>query len=232
MPSESRSKVLITGCGRSGTRYIVALLIKHGLDVRHEELGRDGVASWTMAVDSTRTPWGPGRRGRTFDNVFHQVRSPLKVIPSMAEFKDRSWRYICKWIPCEIDEPPLLRAAKYWYHWNVHAEKIAQWRYRVEDFKEVYPEFCARLGITADHALLEALATDINTRSHGRLLHLYDELCLKLGLYPVQAIRTLLSRAERKEAKPERLTWPVLENLDAPLTRLIQAKAQEYGYVT
>jgi hypothetical protein len=100
----------------------------------------------------------------------------------------------------------------------------------VEDFKDVYPEFCGRLGITADHALLEALATDINTRSHGRLLHLYDELCLKLGLYPVKAIRTLLSRGERTEAKPERLTWPALEDLDTGLARSIAAKAREYGY--
>jgi len=229
--SDRRRRILITGCGRSGTRYVVALLVKHGLDVRHEDVGRDGVASWCMAVDSRSTPWGPPRRDYDFEHTFHQVRAPLRAIPSMIGFKDRSWRYIAEWCPCPVDDPPLLRAAKYWYYWNLEAEKVSQWRYRIEDFRDVYPEFCARLGIVASQETLDALATDINTRSQGRLLHLYDELCLKIGLYPGERIRGWLS-FESREAKPksEPLTWDRLRELDAGLCESIRAKAEEYGY--
>ena len=204
-------------------------MTKHGLDVRHEQIGRDGVASWCMAVDSERTPWGPARRECEFVQIYHQVRSPLKAIPSMTALKEQSWRYICEWIPCDIDEPPLLRSAKYWYYWNVHAEKIAHWRYRIEDFRNVYPEFCDRLGIVANQAVLDALATDINTRSFGWLLHLYDELCLKFRMYPNETARALLSKRDSKP-KQDALTWDKLADLDAELARLIRSKAVEYGY--
>jgi hypothetical protein len=222
---------LITGCGRSGTRYTAALLSKHGLDVRHEEVGLDGVASWCMAVNSERTPWGPARHEYEFEHIFHQVRSPLKAIPSMLALKGRSWRYICAWTPCRLDEPPLLRAAKYWYYWNIHSEKIAQWRYRIEDFRRVYPEFCDRLGIPANPTVIDSLATDINTRSYGRALHLYDEACLKLGLSPSKTIRALLAKRET-ESKYAVLTWSALEGLDTDLALLIKTKAAQYGYAT
>jgi hypothetical protein len=226
-----RRRVLITGCGRSGTRYTVALLDKHGLDVRHEEIGRDGAVSWCMAVDSERTPWGPPRREYQFEHIFQQVRSPLKAIPSMLAMNERSWRYICEWIPCVLDEAPILRAAKYWYYWNLHAEKIAQWRYRIEDFRHVYPEFCDRLGIRANATALDSLATNINTRSYGRALHLYDEACLKLGVSPSRTIRALLSQRV-SESKRAELTWSELEGLNAELALSIKIKAEQYGYVT
>lgn len=229
LPDKRSAKVLITGCGRSGTRYVVALLRMHGLDVRHEQLGRDGTASWCMAVDSARTPWGPARRECEFRLIFHQVRSPLPAIQSMTALKEESWRYIGEWIPCDLRDPPLLRSAKYWYYWNSHAERIAGWRYRIEDFRDIYPEFCDRLGISPDPVFLDILPRDINTRSHGWLLHVYDELCLRVGRCPSNTIRTWLSR-QQPQAALAQLTWDELTELDAELSRSISAKALEYGY--
>jgi hypothetical protein len=184
-----------------------------------------------MAVDSVSTPWGPARREYEFEHIFHQVRSPLKAIPSMQALKEPSWRYICQWTPCRLDEPPILRAAKYWYYWNLHAEKIAQWRYRIEDLRYVYYEFCHRLGIPANPTVLDSLATDINTRAYGRALHLYDEACLKVGVSPSGTMRALLSR-RKTESQDARFTWSVLEALDAELARLVKTKAAQYGYPT
>lgn len=42
--------LLITGCGRSGTHFTARLLQEIGLDVGHETLGKDGVASWKHIV--------------------------------------------------------------------------------------------------------------------------------------------------------------------------------------
>ena len=136
-------RLLVTGCGRSGTKYTAELLQKLGLDVRHEEMGADGISTWCMAVDSEDSPWGGGRRNIRFDARLHQVRHPLRVIPSLTTFTAPSWDFIAQHIPCAADEPILIRAAKYWYYWNLEAEKIATWRYRIETLPNVFQEFCS-----------------------------------------------------------------------------------------
>ena len=58
-----KKKLLVTGCGRSGTLYITSYFQKLGLDVRHENpippngvMGNDGMLSWYMAVDDPNPP--------------------------------------------------------------------------------------------------------------------------------------------------------------------------------
>ena len=135
-------KLLITGCARSGTTYISKFLQNCGLDVPHEVTGEFGCISWMMAADDCFAPWGEGSLGYEFDLVFHQVRNPLKCISSvMINQPNLTWDYICKHVP-EIDilEPIIQRCAKYWYYWNLLAEKKADWTYRIEDLEQVIGE--------------------------------------------------------------------------------------------
>ena len=157
-------RCLITGCGRSGTKYMALLLSAVGLDIRHETMGKDGIASWLLATDSTYLDYGPSRRHFRFGTILHQARDPLASISSMQTIQTSSWRYICRHIPCSLDEPLLLRCAKYWRDWNLKAESIATWRYRIEDFERVWDELCARLRIPADRAALASVPRTINTR--------------------------------------------------------------------
>ena len=76
-------KVLVTGCGRSGTGYMCTFLKASGLDVHHEYMGADGSVSWLMGATVDKAPWGPLAKGFHFEHVFHQVRNPLKVIQSL-----------------------------------------------------------------------------------------------------------------------------------------------------
>ena len=46
---DQRSPWLVTGCGRSGSHNLEALLLKSGLDVKHEFIGKDGAVSWPHA---------------------------------------------------------------------------------------------------------------------------------------------------------------------------------------
>lgn len=82
--------LLITGCGRSGTTYISAVLQEFGLDVRHECYGADGICSWPMTVVDDDLPWKwlpPGRnKDMKFTHILHQVRHPLKVIASFYTY--------------------------------------------------------------------------------------------------------------------------------------------------
>ncbi len=173
--------LLITGCGRSGTTYIAKLLTSAGLNIGHERLGSYGCASWVMAVDDVVTPNGPGKKGIHFQHIFHQVRHPLNVIASTETMNQNSWEYICKHIPqIKMEDPLPVRCAKYWLYWNLEAEKIAEWRYLIEDIDTVFLEMSARLGIHFDSKSLENTSRKTNTRSWHRMLN-WNQLRTEIG---------------------------------------------------
>lgn len=171
-PSKFKTKkpiryLLITGCARSGTHYITQVLNLCGLKLRHERGGEDGMVSWLMAAKSGRTPFGPGGNKFQFVHIFHQVRDPLKSIASICKEPRESWEYICKHVPeINIFDPLLVRAAKYYYYWNLMAEKKAEWTYRIEDLENVFDKMSKILGITLDKTAVDKVPKNIATRGY------------------------------------------------------------------
>ena len=157
--------LLVVGCARSGTTYIAKVLKKCGWKINHERVKRDGAVSWEMVFDTKQVPWGSPQKGRKFAHTFHQVRHPLFTISSVyhAELPE-SWEYVMEHIP-EItpNDSPLVRAAKYWYYWNLEAEKISEWTYRIEDIDQVFEEFERRVGKRIDRAALTRVPRNVNT---------------------------------------------------------------------
>ena len=100
--------LLITGVGRSGTRFAAKTLTARGYDVAHDDArcGRVGAASWPLAIreGTYRLPnfatinsgfRGPNPRWR-FRRVFHQTRDPLRTVLSRANsvgMMVSPWRY-------------------------------------------------------------------------------------------------------------------------------------------
>jgi hypothetical protein len=220
--------LLVTGCGRSGTKYISFVLRRLGLDVPHERLGHDGASGWTLAGPPAGRPYGPVGVVR-FAQVFHQVRHPLHAIPSATTFGAESWSYICANTVCSPAEPVLVRAARYWLAWNERVERIATWRYRIEALPEEFAEFCERLGRDADPSALSRVPTDVNTRRKGRALHLAEELLERLHLDMPTSVRAALMRASG-EARVTPMRWQDVERADPDLAIRVRAKAHEYGY--
>lgn len=223
---QAELKVLVTGCGRSGTKFTALLLQRLGLDVRHEKLGRDGIAAWPLAVRTPTTPWGPAVAPERFGEIFHQVRHPLAVIRSVVTFKPDSWTYVYAHTSASAADPLVLRGAKYWLEWNEHAERIATWRYRIEDVAAVFDELCERLDVTADWSALERLPADTNTRRYGRVFHYYDEISARLRL---RRVETVAHAVARPQERPE-VSWSTVERLDPRLAARVRAKAETYGY--
>ena len=221
-------RVLITGCGRSGTKYIAGVLQGLGLDVPHEDLGADGAAVWTMVVDSVTAPSGVGRRGLRFGTIIHQVRHPLRVIPSVTTFKRRSWAFIEQHIDCPASDPPLIRAAKYWALWNERAERLAEWTYRVEQLPAVFDEFCRRVGVPADPSVLDRVSTKVNSR-RGMLLRQVQRLFDKYELaLPTRVLHVLYNERASYVRMP--FTWGELETHAPEWSERIKAQARRYGY--
>lgn len=162
--------LLIIGCARSGTTYITKVLQNCGYKIGHEHFKHDGACSWEMVVDTKKVPWGKGRNGRRFGHIFHQVRQPLKVISSLyATEPPKSWKFILKHIP-EIHENDthLVKCAKYWYYWNLKAEKQAEWTYRIEDIDLIWSEFERRCERKLDRTEFPSIPRDVNTRGPHR----------------------------------------------------------------
>ena len=215
-----RRKLLITGCGRSGTLYASEVWRTQGLDVRHEnpsppngEMGKDGIASWYMAVNDPDPPFGPSAAGYEFDFIIHQVRHPLAVIASVAQFvlKDPLSRdYIERNAPearlsaQEKLMPPkarlILQGARYWYCWNLLAQKKADVTIQVESLPGRLESLCRLLGIS----YRPGAADLISRTTHGRYLYTG-------GAYWVT-------------------TFEDIERFDSALCRNIKDLATAYGY--
>jgi hypothetical protein len=218
-------RLLITGCGRSGTKYISFVCRRLGVDVRHERLGRDGIASWTM---ETRR-FGPPNGAVRFEHVFQQVRHPLPVIASVRSFEPASWEFISRHIRCPPDAPVELRGARYWLGWNELAERVAEWRYRIEDIDNQLEEFCARIGASFDSTALRRVPRNVNTREHGRIFHRAEELFERLTVDMPEIVRATLA-VNRAPEVGGRLEWADLEALDPELAFRVRTKAASYGY--
>jgi hypothetical protein len=219
--SLKNKKLRIIGCGRSGTRYSASIFRGLGLDILHEldtpgpeNNGSDGISSWFLAVDDLNPPNGPTDIGYDFKFTLHQVRHPLLVIASFAQFilkeGTRSPEFIEKHIPglrAELDTGELtlkqkliLQAARYWYEWNLLAEKKATETVRLEELDQYLPDICHELGIDFDPDILHQISRKTNERQ--RYL----------------------------EEAPWVISWEDLENLDPYLTEKIKTLASHYGY--
>jgi len=150
-------RVLITGCGRSGTLYVVEALGQVGLRFGHEVFGADGVVDWHGLTDAS-----------LYDVILHQVREPLKTIGSCHTCAPYSWDFICQHEPRILPSDSLiLKCMKYWLFWNEQAEKVARWTYRVEDFGNQIGRILALFGRIVDPVLLTKINA-INKQTHTR----------------------------------------------------------------
>jgi hypothetical protein len=185
--------LLITGCARSGTGYISQVLTRAGLDIRHEQIGKDGTSAWVMVAPSEKTPWGPGRKNIRFIHIFHQVRDPLKTISSVFSTEPpASWQYIMEYVPQILPEDSkTVKAAKYWYYWNLKAAELAEWTYRIEDIREVWGEMQYRLGKNLDMSVLDHVSKKANTRGNHMRDFTWEDLRKELEPNLYRNIRAL-----------------------------------------
>jgi 2-polyprenyl-3-methyl-5-hydroxy-6-metoxy-1,4-benzoquinol methylase len=117
---------MITAHPRSGTMYIAHLLQASGVDMRHEQLGKDGIVSWQHICNNEYKV--------DCDTVIHQVRHPLKVIASTAyTLSSPAFPFIFDCIGQPPNPHPLAVAMWTWIEWNKLIEKRAKCRFRIED---------------------------------------------------------------------------------------------------
>ena len=217
-------KIAVTGTGRSGTNFFAAVLSELGKDVRHEEMGEDGIASWCLVADVSNAVYGPG--GAALNENFlvgHQVRHPLKTIGSLTTFNKTSWRYISENSP-ELPNKIMHRAMAHWLDWNSRAVDIASFTWKLENMEGSAPEILEALGWgVSDDVWAEAYikakhgANSGSTRANDSLFN------HRVG--PITQWRRI---KYNKRKSP--VTWDELRAIDSDLTQEIQDFAYSLGY--
>lgn len=156
-----RKKLLVLGTGRCGTMFTAHAMRVAGVKLLHEKVGEDGTVSHYFVTDSDwypMAPWqkkeqkkhvGERRDDFVFNNIFHIVRNPLRVIPSMTKiFGSVTWCFYEEngLIPTGIKDP-ILRAMHLWLNHNTEAMKQATITFQVEKYEQVWPTLMKKLGM-------------------------------------------------------------------------------------
>lgn len=134
--------LIITGCQRSGTAYIAAVVTACGHWCSHERVFSD-LREPVPRPETVEASWAAAPRLSTLDaHVVHQVRHPLAVIASSmarSTFAGKM-RPSARWayeqhpqIVRDSDRNHLVRAMRFWLEWNLLIEPHARHRWRVED---------------------------------------------------------------------------------------------------
>ena len=145
-------QALITGTGRSGTRFMCVLLRKVGLNFSHDNdvdcgkfPGELGAVSWYHAFRQHQ----PRFHGNiSFNRILHLVRDPVKAILSRAHTNLTFVQSVVaqRHLPFRNDEMnhvasletlPLKRRLTYctrhWVILNSFVEKFSRWRSKIEE---------------------------------------------------------------------------------------------------
>ncbi|MBF0621561.1 MAG: hypothetical protein HQL54_06500 [Magnetococcales bacterium] len=203
---------LITGYGRSGTHYTSRILQALGVDAPHETEGKDGVTSWKHIVPGTFVVIGKNREqiipDISYDTVIHQVRNPLKVLTSAQTFSESSLCYMEQKLGIDTDSDPkgnalftlfghkkrnhrIRRCMRTWLGWTKRIEQRADWRYRIEDFQEIFPELLSKLGLPVQNLpVLQKEARDSRVGRKGYTQLTWDKL--------KEADKTLAENVEKR----------------------------------
>ena len=181
----SKRRLIVTGCGRSGTQFMAALLNALGIKCRHERIytsdlnpydlldraliearwnGHDAEVSW-LAV-----PFLPVIKDAV---IVHLVRDPLKVLccwnthQLLSKESDIS-RFIKKYVLVCGDGPDIDRNIAYCLYWNrlleTNCAHLLGFRYRVENLAEMGFSDCLKVaGYNISDEDLSAAVSSIPT---------------------------------------------------------------------
>ena len=152
---------VITGTGRSGTRYAAELFTRLGLPCSHQRVFSDSynLSGWKLGWDGKigdssafAAPFVDTLPETTL--IIHQVRDPRLVINSMIEHQhvpgqraksDKGLRFLERHVPRVMSIEGLpARAARFWTEWNLKIEKARDRSnylfHRLEDYSPTFLE--------------------------------------------------------------------------------------------
>lgn len=154
MTESKKSKLLVVATGRSGTHHFASVAQSLGFKIGHETLGEDGISSWCLVAETASAPYGPGRLELNVDEfvIGHQLRNPVKTIPSLVTINKTSWSFITKDAEGRVSKswwtraPIEVKAMWHWLDWNQRADQMADLHWTLDQADQVGPELARTLN--------------------------------------------------------------------------------------
>ena len=217
-------KAIIIGTGRSGTGFTSHLLRNCGYDVGHEYMGKDGTSSWYLANENSNVlgvSWE--EISKTPHVIGHQVRHPLKAIPSLMTINKESWSYINKTTPfLDEDRKIIKRAMRHWLDWNQLAAEKAKHTWTLEQIDHQIMPFIEDVGFDIEKSELKLQKMKLKGNTNSSKSRVND-VSKWIHTSPVVLLRRL-----RQAYCPIRLDWEKLHRIDHSLADDILNDFQEY----
>lgn len=178
-------RFVISGTGRSGTKYAASILNAMQIPCGHESIfTAEGPREWGNARGDSSWMAAPFLEG--FDGtVIHLVRDPLAVVNSLVGigFFDETvtghepYRgFVREHLPAAfLSDDPVMRAATFVRLWNELIEPLADLRIKVEDLPEPSTAQALARAVGAEPGLvfvdeqIRRVPTDINHRPRAAL---------------------------------------------------------------
>jgi len=170
-----QKRLLVIGCGRSGTQWLSELMKDHGLDIGHEHMGNDGVVGWQWAAPRRWHNHG-WRLDYRFDHIWHLVRHPLGAIASMTTHQRRTLSWMEDVLDVGGSISRIGRCARLWVLWNRFCAQQAERTVHIERAAccgGTYEDICRWLGLR-ERELVRHRGYSRNSRPHRELT--WDQL--------------------------------------------------------
>lgn len=173
------SKVLVTGCGRSGTMFVSEVLKRSGVNASHEKYFDIDVHSWPESSSGVEVSWlaAPYLDELPKDvRVVHLVRHPLDVVRSFLGIRFFERSEGSEFLGFVLDhcwdvghEGPIDQALGYWLRWNKMISPFSEVRVRVETMEPIVLYYLfEQFGIEVSRQRLEESCVELGTRHNGR----------------------------------------------------------------
>lgn len=174
-----KKKISIMGIGhpRTGTGFTSHILQSWGLNVKHEQLGEDGIVAWQLAVKK-----GPWLYLPEFENeldpklIIYNVRDPKDSIPSIVfteDTKEESINFRIKRGGVLKSSNSVELACNSILRWDkLINERKPDFIYRIEDQEKELFDFLKSKGFDIEY---KPSSGKVNSREHDGLEALENE---------------------------------------------------------
>lgn len=212
----------IIGSPRCGTAFAATVFQNLGLDVRHEEVGQKGIASWMFSVKDTDLPFGKGPYAKNSRFVYPRTvglvfRTPEKAIPSLILENTKniqSYEFRRRWIMRQYgvdfdnfidEETRALATFVYWY--RLCLDRQPSFVLRLEHAADDIIRVCHLLAL--EHSMLsdEILHTRVNSGKRY-LRHVFEKPMVNFEALIYRAPEILIRELEQVNNRIARLNTP------------------------
>lgn len=178
----SEKRILVTGCGRSGTRFMYKLLHKTGIKTEHEKEAEEATVSWHY-FNPVKDTYKPFQNIENFNWTrknwsrylkFLQIRNPRDSCSSIQTFTAASWEYIESVFPqVKLSNNIKEKSIVYWTLWNYNIIPEADYIYDLDDAYKYYSKICSYFNLEpiSDIFYEKLVKQKINSRNHNTFNH-------------------------------------------------------------